>query len=155
MRLIHVNFFAISSRMMKVALPSVKISKFSSVEFPQNPLEISFSGACFVKILIPQKEANIMSPFDTAQLNANLEIPSYDSVLSRLMYSVYHSRGIFADDIVYNLLNLVKSPVLSPLALITSQLLAIKNCEWQEFRIFKAQIINIGNSVHLCVTYCN
>ena len=41
LRLIHVYFFDISSRMRKVAFPSFKISKFSGREFPQNSLHIS------------------------------------------------------------------------------------------------------------------
>ena len=48
LRLIHVYVFDISSRMLKVAFPSFKISKFSSGEFPQNPLQVSVSGACLL-----------------------------------------------------------------------------------------------------------
>ena len=47
LRLIHVYFFDISSRMLKVAFPSFKTSKFFGREFPQNPLHVSPSGACW------------------------------------------------------------------------------------------------------------
>ena len=34
--------------MLKVAFPSFKISKFSGGELPQNPLQVSVSGACLL-----------------------------------------------------------------------------------------------------------
>ena len=34
--------------MLKVAFPSFKISKFSGVEFPQNPQQVSVSGSCLL-----------------------------------------------------------------------------------------------------------
>ena len=47
-QIFQVYVFDISSRMLKVAFPSFKISKFSSGEFPQNPLQVSVSGACLL-----------------------------------------------------------------------------------------------------------
>ena len=48
LQLIHFYFFNISSRMVKVALSSFKISKLSGGEFPWNPPPICISGPCLL-----------------------------------------------------------------------------------------------------------
>ena len=46
--MIHVYFFDIPPRMLKVAFPRLKISNFSGGEYPQNPIQVSVSGACLL-----------------------------------------------------------------------------------------------------------
>ena len=66
----------ISSRMLKVAFLSFKISKFSGGTFPQNPLQVSVSGAC---LIVPPIQNTLRRP---------CAMGNYSN--SEVMYKVHH-----------------------------------------------------------------
>ena len=68
--------------MLKVAFPSFKISKFCNGEFPQNPPQVSVSGACFLTVLDVDSHADSLRdslrvplPRASAETSWNLRKP--------------------------------------------------------------------------------